>query len=176
MSKKIVTLTESDLVRIVRKVLNEQGVIGTLGGRTPVAQQRFNLSKSTPKGSKMPAPETDSPDEDFTCYIENIHNLINKCKKNESKYIPDNDAKYIAKQLYDAMNGISFGEAIKTLEYLQNDNADKFCRVSNAFNYNNENLAQWIEDELSLPANKVWDTLKKHANELSLGDKCWTGA
>ncbi len=175
--KKIVTLTESDLVRIVKKVLNEQGVIGTLGGRTPIPQQRFNLSKNVP-GGRAPSPHTldDITGPDDTCYIENIHNLVNKCKQNEYKYVPDSDAKFIAKQLFDKMNGVSFGEAIKTLEYLQNDNAAKFCRVSNAFNYNNENLVQWIQDEFSLPRKTVWDTIKKHANELNLGDKCFKGA
>ena len=168
--KKIVTLTESDLVRIVKKVLNEQGVIGTLGGRTPI-----NLSKSYPVG-RTPRIMDDPTGPDDTCYIENIHNLVNKCKENEYKYVPDSDAKFIAKQLFDKMNGISFGEAIETLKYLQNDNAAKFCRVSNAFNYNNENLAQWIQDEFSLPRKTVWDTIKKHANELNLGDKCFKGA
>jgi hypothetical protein len=174
MSKKIIRLTESDLVRIVRKVLNEQGVIGTLGGRTPVAQQRFNLSKSYPVGRTprvMDDPTGGEP-ETAECRYKNLHTLVNECKKNEYKYKPDKDAFYIAKQLYDAMNGVSFGGAGFTIKYLEKDNATKFCKVSNAFKYDNQNLAQWIQDEYTLPIEGIWPLLKKHFNELNLGDEC----
>ena len=166
--KKIIRLTESDLVNIVKKVLNEQ-LIGTLAGRSA-----FNLSKSYPVGRTprvMDDPTGDEP-EYLECRYKNIHALVNECKKNEYKYRPDKDAFYIAKQLYDAMNGISLGGAASTLKYLEKDNASKFCRVSNAFKYDNENLAQWIEDELSLPVESVWGLLKKHFDELGLSDEC----
>jgi hypothetical protein len=44
--------------------------------------------------------------------------------------------------------------------------------VSNAFKYDNQNLAQWIQDELSLPVESVWGILKKHFDELKLPDEC----
>ena len=169
--KKIIRLTESDLVNIVKKVLNEQ-LIGTLAGRSA-----FNLSKTSPEpyAGKTPNIQDDPTGGEpqyLECRYKNIHALVNECKKNEYKYTPDKDAFYIAKQLYDAMNGISFGGAASTLKYLQKDNASKFCRVSNAFKYDNENLAQWIEDELSLPVESVWGLLKKHFDELKLPDEC----
>ena len=149
--KKIVKLTESDLVNIVKKVLNEQ-LIGTLAGRSA-----FNLSKSTPKTYAGRTPRVmDDPlgneTELQSCRYKNIHELVN--------------------ELYDAMNGISFGGAASILIYLEKDNAAKFCRVSNAFKYDNQNLAQWIIDELSLPDDIVWLRLKKHFNELKLPDEC----
>jgi hypothetical protein len=169
--KKVIKLTESDLVRIVKKVLNEQ-LVGTLAGRSA-----FNLSKSSPKTYAGRTPRiADDPlggePENAECRNKNIHILVNECKKNEYKYKPDKDAFYIAKQLYDAMNGISFGGASSTLKYLQKDNATKFCKVSNAFKYDNQNLAQWIQDELSLPVESVWGILKKHFDELKLPDEC----
>ena len=159
------------MVNIVKKVLNEQ-LIGTLAGRSA-----FNLSKSTPKTYAGRTPRVmDDPlgneTELQSCRYKNIHELVNECKKNEYKYKPDKDAYYIAKQLYDAMNGISFGGAASILIYLEKDNAAKFCRVSNAFKYDNQNLAQWIIDELSLPDDIVWLRLKKHFNELKLPDEC----
>ena len=169
-------ITEEEKKHI--KGLYEQlGPLMSLGSRNTVTP-RFNLEKGGQMSGarRLPSPEGDTPASDLTCYVKNIHNLVNKCKKDESKYIPDNDAKYIAKQLYDAMNGLSFGGAFTTLEYLKKDNASKFCRVSNAFNYNNENLAQWIEDEISLPPDIVWKYIEKHSKELYLGDACFTGA
>ena len=169
--KKVIKLTESDLVKIVKKVLNEQ-LIGTLAGRSA-----FNLSKSTPKGSRLPTPETDSPEEDLTCYHININNLVNVCKRNESKYVPDKDAKYIAEQLRDEMEGLGIyhTDIYSTLDYLKND-TPKFCRVSNAFNFNNENLAQWFDDELTLLPDIVWKKLENHGRNLSVGDACSTAS
>ena len=170
--KKVIRLTESDLVNIVKKVLKEQ-LIGTLASRPA-----FNLSKSGP--AEIPAGRTPQVQDDPThiidhCYIENIYNLVNKCKNNKSQYRPDKDAYYIAKQLHDAMDGFSIGvNTMNTLKYI--DDAAKFCRVSNAFIYDGKNLATWIEEEISLQPDLVWNVLKKHANKLSLGDKCWTGA
>ena len=169
--KKVIKLTESDLVRIVKKVLNEQ-LVGTLAGRSA-----FNLSKSSPKTYAGRTPRiADDPlggePENAECRNKNIHILVNECKKNEYKYKPDKDAFYIAKQLYDAMNGISLGGAGSTIKYLEKDNVTKFCKVSNAFKYDNQNLAQWIQDEFTLPIESIWPYLKKHFKELNLPDEC----
>ena len=175
MGKLIITEEEKKHINGLYEQLGP--LISSLGSRT-TATPRFNLEKGGQMSGarRLPSPEGDTPASDLTCYVKNIHNLVNKCKKDESKYIPDNDAKYIAKQLYDAMNGLSFGGAFTTLEYLKKDNASKFCRVSNAFNYDNENLAQWIENEISLPPDIVWKYIEKHSKELYLGDACFTGA
>jgi hypothetical protein len=169
MSKKIIRLTESDLVRIVRKVLNEQ-LIGTLASRPA-----FNLSKSAPKtsSSRTPQVQDDITGESDACTRQNIRDVVNQCKKDKSKYNPDKDAYYIAKQLYTAMKGISTGtETLNTLHYLISD-TPKFCRVSNAFNYDGENLAQWLDSEISLYPKLVWRELKSHAEKLKLTDNCW---
>jgi hypothetical protein len=170
--KKVIRLTESDLVNIVKKVLKEQ-LIGTLASRPA-----FNLSKSGPaeiSSTKTPQVQDDITNIIDDCYMENIYNLVNKCKNNKSLYQPDKDAYYIAKQLYEAMDGFSIGvNTMNTLKYI--DDAAKFCRVSNAYNYDGKNLATWIEEEVSLQPDLVWNVLKKHANKLNLGDKCWTGA
>jgi hypothetical protein len=173
--KKIVKLTESDLVKIVKRVLKEQGVLGTLGSRSA-----FNLSKSSP--TEVPAGRTPQVQDDprgvnTECYQKNINNLVNACKRNESKYVPDKDAKYIAEQLRDEMEGLGIYhmDIYSTLDYLKND-TPKFCRVSNAFNFNNENLAQWFEDELTLLPDLVWGKLENHGRNLNIGDACSTAS
>ena len=168
---KIIKLTESDLVKIVKRVLKEQGVLGTLGSRSA-----FNLSKSSPAG-KTPQLQDDPTGINTECYQRNINNLVNVCKHNESKYVPDKDAKYIAEQLRDKMEGLGIYhiDIYNTLDYLKND-TPKFCRVSNAFNFNNENLAQWFQDELTLLPDLVWGKLENHGRNLNVGDACSTAS
>ena len=165
--KKVVRLTEFDLVRIVKKVLNEQ-LIGTLAGRSS-----FNLSKSQPSSSRTPQVQDDITGESDTCVRQNILDLVLHCNKNKSKYMPDKDAYFIAKQLYTSMKGFSTGtETLNTLHYLITD-TPKFCRVSNAFNYDGENLAQWIDAEISIFPKTAWAELKNHSRNLNLKDNCW---
>jgi hypothetical protein len=170
--KKIVRLTESDLVKIVKRVLNEQGALGALGSRTAL-----NLSKSGPpkvSAAKTPRIMDDPTNRVDDCYYENIKKLVNYCKDNEYKFKPDEESKKITLKLHDNIDGISFGGAIDTLKTIKDE--VQFCKVSNGYRYNGENLAMQINDEISLPTDNVWNILKKHSQKLNLGDKCWTGA
>lgn len=167
--KKVIKLTESDLVRIVKKVLNEQ-LIGTLAGRSA-----FNLSKSYPSGRTPRVMDDPRGKDDDTCYRQNILDLVLECNRNKSKYTPDKDAYFIAEQLHTAMKGFSTGtETLNTLHYLITD-TPKFCKVSNAFNYDGENLAQWIDSEISIFPKSAWEKLKYHHRNLNLKDNCTFG-
>jgi hypothetical protein len=166
--KKIVRLTESDLVKIIKKVLNEQGVLGALSSRTGL-----NLSKSgPPKVSSVRAPRImDDPTNMIDdCYYENIKKLVSYCKDNEYKFKPDEESKKITLKLHDNIDGISFGGAIDTLEEIKNE--VQFCKVSNGYRYNGENLAIQIKDEVSLPTDNVWEVLKKFSAKFGIWDEC----
>jgi hypothetical protein len=166
--KKVVRLTESDLVKIIKKVLNEQGVLGTLSSRASL-----NLSKSGPpkvSAAKTPRVMDDPTNLIDDCYYENIKKLVNYCKDNEYKFKPDADSKKITLQLHDNIDGISFGGALGTLEKIKDET--QFCKVSNGYRYNGESLAIQIKDEISLPTDIVWEKLKKFSAKFGIWDEC----
>ena len=52
--KKIIRLTESDLIRIVRRVIKEQTPLLSLGDQVKVSGKGFNLNKGATPSGKSP--------------------------------------------------------------------------------------------------------------------------
>jgi hypothetical protein len=151
--KKVIRLTESDLIRIVKRVISEQSILPNIS--------RFNLSKfsKTPHKGRIPLDSPDTPGDDWSCYEKNIKNAFDYCKNNKSKFLPDAKSKEIAKKLYDNMNGISFGGAFKTIDSIVD--YTQFCKVDNSFFYEGNDLKTWVGDEISLPADMLSNRITK---------------
>jgi hypothetical protein len=153
--KKIVRLTESDLVKIIKRVISEQGPIP-------------NLSKA-PRGFSGKTPRIlDDPagGDDWACYVKNIKELVKWCRGNKNRFIPDSKSIDMSKELHNAMDGISLG--ISTMDTIKKiKTQDEFCKISNFYNYDNQDLGEWIGDEILLPVNQVWDHLKGFAGNMT---------
>jgi len=163
--KKIVRLTESDLVRLVKKVIqNEQ----MLGGAT-----RINLIKAPKSSGRYPTEMGDTMDDSVECNIKNVKSVFNYCKKlkSNSEFKPDLESKKIAESLYKEMNGINIVSTglYKTLESIKD--YKQFCKVDNSFFYENETLEQWINDELVHPQT-ISDSLKRIWKGIGHRDSC----
>jgi hypothetical protein len=163
---RIIKLTENDIVRIVKKVLSEQP-ISPLG-----AASRINLSKaprnikSSQWSGKTPRVSDDpTADDDSACYLANIKQLVKWCKGNKNRFIPDSKSINMSKELHDAMDGISLG--ISTMDAIKKiKTQDEFCKISNFYNYDNQDLGEWMGDEILLPLNQVWNQLKGFAGNM----------
>jgi hypothetical protein len=164
--KKVVRLTESDLVRLLRKALqNEQvPVLPRVLPRIVKGSQRT--------GPGMRAPESgDSPPDDTGCFEKNVKAIFNYCNSKKSEFTSDSESKKIAKKLYDEMDGINFTSTglFNTLKSIKD--YKQFCKVNNSFHYEGDNLEQWIKDELVHPKD-VSDSLKHIWKGIGHTDSC----
>lgn len=165
--KKVIRLTESDLVRLVKRVLMEQPI--TL----PRVLPRFDMAKgikSTPKqGFRLPQ-DADTPS-DTECFEANIKKIFIYCNSKKSQFTPDDESKKIAKKLYDEMAGLNFTSRglFNTLKSIKD--YKQFCKVNNSFHYEGDNLEQWIKDELVHPKD-VSDSLKHIWKGIGHTDSC----
>jgi hypothetical protein len=143
--KKTIKLTESELIGLIKKVINEQ---------------RFNLTKSVPKGSRFGMPETDAGGgDDFMCKQYNIISAIKKCKKGD--YIPDDNSRKLGLELYNTMSGINFNHN-KTYEVFKKiKDSNEFCKIVKNFNYEKQPLDKWISGEW-LDKDNLWDNVLKN--------------
>jgi len=153
--KKVIRLTESELVGLIKKVLKEQ-----IGVRSSVGRTDFKLAKSSgSRGFKPRVPESDDPISDPRCYKENIKDMIDSCMMEKSKYTPTQRSSIISQQLYKDMKGIStWYNTSKSFQQIKDN--DEFCRVVVNFKYENEDLYQWIDDELTINPEKLWGIFK----------------
>ncbi len=165
MGKFIITEEEKNHIKNLYEQLSPISSLGRASS-TP----RFNLSKGSTGFAGKPPQVQDSPFDDGTCYYNNVKKLVNHCKKNEYKFKPDNDSKKITIQLHDNMSGISFGGALNTLKTIK-DGA-QFCKVSNGYKYNGEDLTMWFEDEISLQWDILWNILKPFSSSFGIWDEC----
>jgi hypothetical protein len=157
--KKIIKLTESELVLIIKRVISEQPISGPLGGARGI-----NLAKGF--SGKTPRILDDPTGDDVSgCYLANIKQLVKWCKSNKNKFIPDSKSINLSKELHDAMDGISLG--INTMEVIKKiKTQDEFCKIANFYNYDNQDLGEWMGDEILLPLNQVWSNLKGFAGNM----------
>ena len=164
--KKVVRLTESDLVRLIKKSIQNEQMLG--------AATRFNLTKGTSKSpGRIPTESGETPDEDIECNRQNVKSIFVYCKKNKSnsEFKQDLESKKIAESLYKEMNGINIVSSglYKTLESIKD--YKQFCKVDNSFFYENETLEQWINDELVHPQT-ISDSLKRIWQGIGHRDSC----
>jgi len=164
--KKVIRLTESDLVRLVKKAIRNEQILG--------AATRFNLTKGTSRTpGRFPNESGDTPDEDVECNSKNVKSIFVYCKKNKSnsEFKPDIESKKIAENLYKEMKGINFVSSglYKTLEKIKD--YKQFCKVDNSFLYESETLEQWIGDELVHPQT-ISDSLKHIWKGIGHSDSC----
>jgi hypothetical protein len=166
--KKVVRLTESDLVRLVKKVLMEQPPI-TL----PRVLPRFDVAKgikSTPRQGFRQPQDADTPN-DTECFEVNVKKIFNYCNSKKSQFTPDDESKKIAKKLYDEMDGLNFTNTglFNTLKSIKD--YKQFCKVNNSFYYDSENLEKWINDEWVHPKD-VSDSLQHIWKGIGHTDSC----
>lgn len=163
--KKIVRLTESDLVRLVKKVIQNEQMLG--------AANRINLIKTPKSSGRYPTEMGDTTDDSVECNSKNVKSIFNYCKKlkSNSEFKPDLESKKIAENLYKEMNGVNFTSTglYKTLENIKD--YKQFCKVDNSFFYENETLEQWINDELVHPQT-ISDSLKRIWKGIGHRDSC----
>ena len=156
--KKVIRLTESDLIDVIKKVMSEQLI--TLASRTsPVP--RINLSKSRPISGKPGFPE-DSPVGDIPCEYdsqEKVEELFKEAKTWTSSSKDWQLVKPIAEEMKKQMEGLGSGNVIDQFKKI--DTKEKLAALVKNWNYNNESLYQWISDELFIK----WKTLLEILNK-----------
>ena len=162
MGKFIITEEEKNRIK---NLYEQLGPLTSLGSRTP----RLSLSKS-PNAGRTPRVMDDPTNIIGDCHDENIKKLVKHCKDNEYKFKPDDDSKQITIKLHNNIDGISFGGAIDTLKTIKDE--IQFCKVSNGYRYNGEDLAKQMRDEMTLPSDIVWGVLKKFSTKFGIWDLC----
>lgn len=154
--KKIVRLTESQLVDIIHKVINEQG--GAIMGAARGAS-RINISK-TPRGfsGRAPSPK-DSPVGDIPCELEPMER-IEICLKTAKTYTSSPSdilfANKLAPEMKEEMTGIGHGDVLNKLGQITTKGqlkaiVDWFDFVKNS----KYSLYKWIGDEVFLNKKEV---------------------
>lgn len=156
--KRIIRLTESDLVRLVKRVIKEQSILS--GGNNPM----FNISKGTGEFSgKTPRSETDNSVVDFDHPIRAkskdwVRETFVKAHKLHGK--SDSDSNYIAKRLHADIDGLGSGEILKTLNTIKTIN-----QLSSVITSYNElyklSLYVDIESEWSTSWDSLWLSIKR---------------
>lgn len=170
MGKFVITEDEK---KHIKGLYEQLGPLMSLGSRT-TATPRFDLGKAPnePFAGKTPRVADDPTNIIDNCYKENIKKLVRYCKDNEYKFKPDNESKQIAIKIHNNIDGISFGGAIDTLKTIKDE--IQFCKVSNGYRYNGEDLAKQMSDEISLPDDTVWGVIKKFSTKFGIWDLCDT--
>jgi len=152
--KKIVRLTENQLVGIIQKVINEQGgaILGAARGAS-----RINLGKA-PRGfsGRAPSPK-DSPVGDIPCELEPIER-IEICLKTAKTYSSSSSdisfASNLGPEIEDEMEGIGHGDVLNKLGQITTKGQLK--AIVDWFDKNSEySLYEWIGDEVFLNKKEV---------------------
>jgi hypothetical protein len=167
--KKIIKLTESELVLIIKKVISEQPITG-LGRAIPTRiQKTSNWSGKTPRvedGSPSPI-ECDNP----TPYEMQVKGYFTYCNKNKSKYSGGltPTQRYLIQDLYKSMEGLFSTGTLSLIEKIST--LDDFCKVAVNYNYENSerpgknDLYSWLDDETSIQWIDVASALEKFKDE-----------
>ncbi len=153
--KKIVKLTEEQLVNIIQRVINEQGgaILGAARGAS-----RLNLSKAprTTGARRIGYPE-DSPIEEVPCELEPIER-IEICLKTAKTYSSSpSDISFASKlgsEMVEEMKGIGHGDVLNKLGQITTKGQLK--AIVDWFDKNSEySLYEWIGDEVILNKKEV---------------------
>lgn len=159
--KKTIRLTESELISLIKKVINEQSLVGSM-------PKPIGLTRSA--GFRLKPGDPGDPN-DVTCHRSNIDKTFQFCKKNSNTYKPTPESKKIAEQLYNNMKGFSLGlNTIKTIESIKD--AKQFCEVSNSFYYDGKDLNTWLIEEISIKDDVLSPKLKRFYTKMGIEDAC----
>ena len=147
---RIIRLSESDLVKIVKRVIKEQpGIIGALSDPSNVG-----LSVNTDVGlGGSGGCKKDNPSKN------KLSQLFKYCNKVQSD---TNTAQIKAwnDRLYKSMKGLGTNEDfIKVLGEIKTIN--QLAAIWRTFKYDNENLWQWMDGEMKYSWDDTWNALKK---------------
>ena len=144
---KIVRLTESDLNRIVRRVLNEQPGIFDIASDPALAGVIFT-PEVVNSGCKKDNPTDNKVSQLFT-YCNKVTPDYNTAKSKDWN-----------NRLYKAMKGpgTNKNEITKVLNEIQTIN--QLAAIWKTFKYDNKNLWYWIKDEWFYSWNDFWNELK----------------
>lgn len=158
--KKIVRLTEEQLVNIIQKVINEQGgaILGAARGAS-----RLNLSKAPRMtgGRRIGFPE-DSPIDEIPCELQSIER-IEICLKTAKTYSSSpSDISFASKlgpEMEKEMRGIGHGDVLDKIGQIKTKGELK--AIVDWFDKNSEySLYEWISDEVILNKKEVVDKLE----------------
>lgn len=156
--KKIVRLTENQLVGIIQKVINEQGgaILGAARGAS-----RLNLSKAPRGFSGRPPSSHDNPFGDIPCELEPMER-IEICLKTAKTYtISPSDILFASKlgpEMVEEMKGIGHGDVLNKLGQITTKGQLK--AIVDWFDKNSEySLYEWISDEVFLNKEDVVNKL-----------------
>lgn len=148
----IIRLTESELVELVKKVLEEQSVIGALSDPSNVGLN-VSLGEEPYQMGKSGACKKDNPADN------KLRQLFTYC----NKVSPDSNINKIKKwndRLYKSMKGLGTNkDFITVLDEIKTVN--ELSAVWKTFKYDNENLWQWMSSEMKYTWDDVWNHLKK---------------
>jgi hypothetical protein len=167
--KKIVRLTESQLVDIINKVISEQplGPIGGSilasrgGGAMPKTAFRLQKFKSSPNARRQGINTPDDVDLDLdlpkSCYYtssQRIKNLLDAAKNYPKNSSDDSFASQIAPKIISELSGLGHGKFLYELSKINSkgklravvDNFEINKKNKNS-KYMNSNLFEWINDE-----------------------------
>jgi len=194
--KKIITLTENDLTRIVKRVIEEQGIMTFA---RPTARSGFNLSKSVPSSGKpMPSPQdgvdvVDWPlqmcqDKDYSQIVRELFVAISKTpkhtitipKKGEtySKVSSDYYLINYIKKLKSLMEGVGGNKGV--LDIFSKLTLKDFSTIINNWKKvtgSNQSLYEWLEGEWGISWKEVWNSIGGFKNKLNISKRnCNTGS
>lgn len=157
--KRIIRLTESDLVKLINRIINEQILLAE-------PPPYLELSKSPAYGSgRTPKPIDDPLSDEGMCQREAYTRLVNDCIRKKDSYLPITpEDENISRELEIEMSGINFDHT-ETYNILKSiKNTKQFCNVVNYKQWDDQNLAQWFDGELTLSPTEVWNIIKKFAD------------
>ena len=153
--KKIVKLTEEQLVNIIQRVINEQGgaILGAARGAS-----RLNLSKvpKTTGARRIGFPE-DSPIEEVPCELEPIER-IEICLETAKTYSSSSSdilfANKLGPEMVKEMTGIGHGNILNKIGQIKTNG--QLRAIVDWFDKNSEySLYEWIKGEFILNKNEV---------------------
>lgn len=176
--KKVIRLTESDLVKIIKRVISEQGPLGPIGGISRIPKVPRNWSGRTPRI------EDGSPStiecKNSVPYEMQVKGYFSYCNKNKSKYSSNlnSSQRYLIQDLHKSMEGLFSTGTLNLLEKIATLN--DFCKVAVNFNYENSerpgknDLYSWLDDEDSIQWIDVASALRKFKDEAEV-ETCMDG-
>lgn len=169
--RKIIKLTESDLERIIKRVISEQGA-ALMASRVPGAVRsigRLDLNKGPNVGrsARLGFPE-DSPVDEIPCELRPIER-IEEFFKSANKFVKtSSDEKFaneIVPKIVRELSGIGSGDVMELIKQINTkgklksviDNFDK-----NKSKYSNQSFFEWIDNEIMLNKQDIVDILSKN--------------